>query len=280
MLSVYLGTSVHEKMLDDVKCMLTSGIQQNHTPEEVMCRIEGLLQDTEIYPNFTKFIQDMKQKDDTWKFWLLQDFVFCNCYNYIGLYLAIRGSNLKLRVSSLKQMAPIFAAFDRDVYKKIIPNHRADIQKYPKEILRCFKAGGFTVNINGLRWHSVALDEAHEMCINKDLKGAIVRPTTAYLQKTSLFYNYRIKAYKHFIQQIFPEKSKKCVQLNTIMDSSPQSIQQEQNILQMCSEIKKHKLLLRDLDSNRGLFNAFNDKKQHLSNPQICSHSSNWITGI
>lgn len=249
MVSVYLGISVHEKMLDDVKCVLTSGIQQYCTPEEVMCRIEGLLQDTEIYPKFTKFIQDM-QRDDTWKFGA--DFVFCNCYNYIGLYLAIRGSNWKLRVSSLKQMAPIFAAFDRDIREKR-PNHLADIQKYPQEILRCFEAGGFTVNINRQRWHSVALDEAHEMCINKDLKGAIVRPTTAYLQKTSLFYNYRIKAYKHFIQQLFP---KKCVPLNTILDSSLQSIQQEKNFLQMCSEIK---LLLRDLDSNRGLFNAFND---------------------
>lgn len=104
----------------------------NRTPEEVMCRIEGL---TEIYPKFTKFIQDMKQKDDTWKFWA--DFVFSNCYNYIGLYLAIRGSNWKLRVSSLKQMAPIFAAFDRYIYEK---NNTQPSCRYSK-----IPPGNFTV---------------------------------------------------------------------------------------------------------------------------------------
>ena len=64
---------------------------------------------------------------------------------------------------------------------------------------------GFTVSISGERGHAVAFDEAHEMCVNKDLKMAIVRPTQSYLQKTSLFLKYRITAHKNLLAQLFPQ---------------------------------------------------------------------------
>ena len=161
---------------------LTAGAQNEHTPEYTMLRIEGLLEETELYPNFLQFIRTMRLMD-TWKFWA--GFVFEDGYWYVSLYLAIRGSNWQLRLSSLKQMAPLFAAFDRDTYERLIPNHLANVEQFPEEILQCFRAGRFTVSINGRRWHAVAMDEAHEMCINKDLKAAVIRPTTSYLQKTT-----------------------------------------------------------------------------------------------
>ena len=134
----------------------------------------------------------------------------------------------------------------RDTYERIIPNHLADIQKYPKQILKCFEEGGFTVNINGERWHAVALDEAHEMCVNEDLKSAVIHPTTSYLQKTTLFFNYRIKTPKNIVHQLFPERTNKYIQSNTILDSTKQAGQRQCNILKMCSEIRKYELVSTD----------------------------------
>lgn len=151
------------------KCILSTSIDENRSPQQVMKRISVLIQDSNIHANFLRFQEEQSECDDTWKFWVR--FVMQDCYAYIGLYyIAIRGSNWKLRISSLKQMAPLISAFDRDTYQRLVPNHLADIQQYPPEILNCLEKGRFTVSITCKEWHSVALDEAHEMCINKDRK--------------------------------------------------------------------------------------------------------------
>lgn len=46
-----------------------------------------------------------------------------------------------------------------------------------------------------LSQNTVALDEAHEILINRDMKAAVARPTNAYLQKTVHYLRYRIGAY-------------------------------------------------------------------------------------
>ena len=116
-------------------------------------------------------------------------------------------------------MTPLFAAFDREVYERIIPNHLADRLLYPTEILLSLSSGGFTVHITGEPWRAVALHEAHEMCINKDLKTAITYPIEAYLQKTSLFMNCRVKLTKNFVNQLFPEKDSVHMEPTTIIDN-------------------------------------------------------------
>ena len=98
----------------------------------------------------------------------------------------------------------------------------------------------------------MALDEAHEMCINKDMKAAVTHPTHGYLQKTSLFFNYRIKAFKNLVQMLFPEKSDKFMNSNMITDGTPYAKHSEENI-QKIIDVNK---LVSIQEGNRGLVNV------------------------
>ena len=83
---------------------------------------------------------------------------------YIGLYLAIHSGNWELCIASIRLMAP---AFDHLSYRKLIAQHIADMSALPQEVSSVFHEGGFVVSLSGRSWHSVAIDEAHEMKINK-----------------------------------------------------------------------------------------------------------------
>ena len=180
----------------------------------------------------------------------------------MGLFLAVRTSNWELRVSSLKCMAPLFSAYDRPCYQKLVPSHIHDIQCYPEEILKCFKAGGFTVKVKGGIGHAVALDEAHEMCVNRDMKMAVVRPTQPYLIKTNFFFSYRIKAQKQLTSQLFPE-TPKASQQSTVVDVTANTKHWEENIEKMHSLIVQHELF-NVSNTNRGLVNVFTGTKATL----------------
>ena len=64
-------------------------------------------------------------------------------------------------------------AFDRPHYQMLIPNHLRDIAKMPRDVLK-FLEWCIVCSITGEHMRSVALDEAHEMLVNKDLKTTIV----------------------------------------------------------------------------------------------------------
>ena len=109
----------------------------------------------------------------------------------------------------IKMMAPIFSAFDHTTYQNLIAQNLADIQSLPQEVLNAFKRGGFVVSITGQVCHSVAVDEAHEMCINKDYKTSIVRPTPNYISRVANYIPLCNKYLQNLRNQIFPEENDK-----------------------------------------------------------------------
>ena len=72
------------------------------------------------YQSFQYFIQSMSDKDPNWKFWI-EFLQMNNCFGYIALFYAIQSRNWNLHLASLKIMAPVFSAFNRTTYRKLIP---------------------------------------------------------------------------------------------------------------------------------------------------------------
>ena len=139
------------------------------------------LQSARFSTQFYSFAKQMAAVDETWGFWV--QFIFCDAMAYIGLYIGVRTGDWDLRTASLKLMAPLFTAFDHPTYQKLISNHIADILDMPPSLLM-LKQGGFVVSISGREGHSVAIDEAHKMLINKNIKEAVVKPSEDYMKVT------------------------------------------------------------------------------------------------
>ncbi len=231
----------------------------NSEVHEVLTSVECYMHKINFNQTFHINIEQKTMSDDTMKFW--HQFIFSDCFCYIQLFIAIRCQNWDLRNSSLKQMAPLFLAYDRTTYQRLIPYHLADIQKFPSDLLKHFK-NCFTISINGGKGHAVALDEAHEMCINKDLKMAISRPTQSYLQKTSLFMKHRISIHKSLLSEIFPSLNSQFEPLFNIFTKKPAIVKGEENVVAMITQIDKIGLFPGDkITKNRGLINAFSNIK-------------------
>ena len=93
------------------------------------------------------------------------------------------------------------------------------------------------MSINGGKGHAVAIDEAHEMCVNKDMKIAITHPTKPYLQKVSLFLRYKISVHKNLLTQIFTNLENGSTFIFEVFTDNPDIKAREVNITIMIKEI-------------------------------------------
>ena len=124
------------------------------------------------FDNFHTFMGELSHKVHFW-----YQFVTVDIMAYFGLFIAIRYRNWDLRNSSIKPLAPVFSAFDRPIYQSLIPRHIFDVLSLPDCVRKHLQQGCFSVRLSSSEWHGVALDECHEMKINKDAKMAVTRPS-------------------------------------------------------------------------------------------------------
>lgn len=146
-LAAYNSTSYTTLKSVSEKFGSLSTYYDEQSPEEVIARIKNILSETKTMASLLKFVQERAASDDTWKLW--QNFVFNDCMAYVALYIGIRSSKWDLRMSGLKTMAPLFTAFDRPCYSKIIPHHLAEYQLFPDDIKRFRFWGAWA----GIVWH-------------------------------------------------------------------------------------------------------------------------------
>ena len=80
----------------------------------------------------------------------------------------------------------------------------------PKKILKDLQSGKFVASLSGRPVHSVAIDEVHEMKVNKDLKSAIVQPSTENMNRLSLYLGHRAKMINNLKRQLMKQQPQAC----------------------------------------------------------------------
>ena len=131
MLSIYMSHESSGKQLIQRISHVLQDIS-NHTSDFTKSLASMLAEvhtTTTDFTHFHRFLKKMGSEDETWKFWV--QFVLEDGLAYVGLFLAIRGGDWQLRMTSMKLMAPIFTAFDHATYCRVISQHVADILCMP-----------------------------------------------------------------------------------------------------------------------------------------------------
>ena len=125
MLSCFLSQSAadysmsSEKVMADVEeCDRQCSMSASYKPmKERIAMLEDKL--GEVHKSFLCCVSAKGESNITWKFW--KEFVFRDAFAYLCLFLSIRGGLWDLRTASIKTIAPMFTAFDRPHYWKLIP---------------------------------------------------------------------------------------------------------------------------------------------------------------
>ena len=116
--------------------------------------------------------------------------------------------------------------------------------------------GGFAVRLSATDWRGVAIDECHEMKVNKDAKLAVIRPTPERMQYIAHYLPFRAMCIKNLKVQLFPEKYKHKVEHPFIASSRDKAL--NVNTEKMLEEVKSKGAIFIDT-TNKGLLNFLDD---------------------
>ena len=214
------------------------------------------------YTGFKGYMDNLSKQYDTVKFWY--QFVTVDCFAYIALFSALRYRNWELRMGSLKVMAPTFSAFDHSIYQELIPHHLKDMLTIPSNVVHHLRKGSFSVRLSPTEWHGVALDECHEMRINKDAKLAVVHPSQHKMEFLSNYLSFRATCVENLKKQLFPE----CEKSTQEFSHSPTSKHRKRdaNIQNMLDAIKSKSMLTSGLNNFLELKQATPEQAHDLLN--------------
>ncbi len=170
-LSLYLSDSEHLEegvYVSQIQCIMIVFLQRfTNADDEEKFRSEVQTKLSQpSYESIDRFMKAFSQKQDTIKFWY--SYITEDCFAYITLYVATRYRNWNLRTAGIKNMVAIFAAFDCPTYQQLIPRHLHDLATLPTHLLNHLEKGAFAVRLSESDCRAEALDECHEMCINKN----------------------------------------------------------------------------------------------------------------
>ena len=262
-LSSFMSGSDQSSFDPQLITMWLESIPESPDQQSASRNLKEFLNDvSEKFPNFSEsfvsFMDKNADKNKTWKLW--KQYVFEDGLAYVCMHLAIRTGDWNLRIAALKSMAALFTAFDRPNYQKLISDHIVDIATMPPCVLAQLKNGGWTVSLTGRTCHSIGIDECHEMCINKDSKEYVTRPSADNLDRKAIFMPIRAKAIKELESQVSPEKVIIGTDiLKSIFSNSVSDKKLELNI--KCQLTKLGSSSLNSESVNNNLCHLFNSKK-------------------
>ena len=263
MIETHLSSTPLSPLLQQVVQSLLDNRHKGDDLTNLLDKLETVMNDTNFHLHVHDFLNSRASNDSTWKFWV--QFVLVDGYAYVALYLAIRSGNWELRNASIKQMTPLFTSYDHFTYRKLIAQHLADMITFPEAVLSELEQGSFVVSILGREWHSVAMDEAHEMLINKACKTSIVHPNGDYIARIAKYLPYRAKCLENLKRQLsFGDEL--VSPIHDLYTVKPCDKKSEANIQLQTNVVKAKKLFEITID-DRGLINPFTNK--HASPDQL-----------